>query len=121
MAADAVTPGKLFLEGFDNQVATLKVDVFGARSVGLQLVVSPAVAASLRRPFCGIRRRPVRAIELGTPGHHPLGARLRCGGRGSLDGRSTEQTLQKRENKKERGKGEEPAKVRIAKVAPRRR
>src|SRR5262249_1323894 len=47
MTANAVAASELFLESFNDQIAAFEMDVLGPRSVGFQLVVSPAVAASL--------------------------------------------------------------------------
>src|SRR5215472_10008492 len=77
-AGDTVGAGVVLLEHVDDEVSILLNGILGACRVVLELVVSPAIAAALERPFGRVRRGAVATGKLGAPGKGPT---WRSGGR----------------------------------------
>ena len=67
----AVRPGVFLLRRCDHEISILRLDILRARSVILDFVISPSIAASHDRPFREIGRETVRAVELVVPSEIP--------------------------------------------------
>src|SRR4051794_22133487 len=75
---NSICLGNGFLNGFDHECSVLVMCVTCACGVVLELVITPAVASRLLRPFLGINGRTVGRIELVAPRQHPFGLVLLC-------------------------------------------
>ncbi len=54
VASDTIRASEFFLLSGDNQIAVLDFNVLRARSVSLELLIAPALAAQVVRPLCRI-------------------------------------------------------------------
>ena len=83
VASDAIRASEFFLLSGDDQIAVLDFHVLRARSVGLELLIAPAVAAKIVCPLSRIGGRAVGRREFIGPSERPIWSRRRNAGSGS--------------------------------------
>src|SRR5882724_1368827 len=82
VASDAIRASEFFLLSGDNQIAVLDFHVLRARSVSLELLIAPALAAQVVRPLCRIGSGAIGRREFIGPSERPI-RRRRNEGTGS--------------------------------------
>ena len=96
VASDAIRASEFFLSSADNQIAILDFHVLRARSVSLELLIAPALAAQVVRPLYTIGSGAVGRREFIGPSERPIWSRRRNEGPGSCP--TTETGRRKEEN-----------------------
>src|SRR5437870_1619371 len=96
VASDAILASEFFLLSGDNQIVVLDFHVLRARSVSLEFLIAPALAAQVVRPLCRIGSGAVGRRELIGPSERPIGSRGRNEGTGSCP--TTETGRRKKQN-----------------------
>src|SRR6266404_9871794 len=82
VASDAIRASEFFLLSGDNQIAVLDFNVLRARSVSLELLIAPALAAQVVRPLCRIGSGAISRREFIGPSERPIWSRRRNDGTG---------------------------------------
>src|SRR5882724_708936 len=98
VASDAIRASEFFLLSGDNQIAVLDFHVLRARSVSLELLIAPALAAQVVRPLCRIGSGSVGRREFIGPSERPIWSRRWNEGTGSCS--TTETGRRKKQNRR---------------------
>src|SRR5438128_3261257 len=96
VASDAIRASEFFPVSGEEQIAVLDFHVLRVPSVGLELLITPALAAKVVRPLCRIRSGAVDRREFIGPSERPIWSRRRNAVTGSC--RASETGRRKRQN-----------------------